>query len=379
MHNVENLKYYKKSMQNYVLTCELGLEALVKKEVIRQGYEITEVLDKAIYFRGGEEAIAVMNLWSRFGNRVFLELVSEEKVVDFDHYFDLISEIEWSKYVNDWYVVRVKAKSIKSGLSSEPSLQSLAKKSIIKKIEKTREFFESENQGTVDIQILFQNDRLKVLLNTSGAGLFKRWYKTESVEAPLKENVAAAIVQISHWKYSESFYDPFCGSGTIAIEAVLIARNIAPGKFRRFAFQDFEFYNVRHHREALEKAKAREYDKEYSVFASDIDSENLEIAKENARNAGVDDTITFSIKNYVEVFSAIGEGHIVSNPPYGLRLEQDNIDDIHDGIAKVFSKEYMTGWIITSYPDFQNLSKAFFKKRKLYNGWELCYFYNKSV
>jgi putative N6-adenine-specific DNA methylase len=101
-------------MNNYVLTCELGLEALVKKEVIRQGYEITEVLDKAVYFRGGEEAMAVMNLWSRFGNRVFLELVSEERVVDFDHYFDLISEIEWGKYVNDGYVVRVKAKSIKS-------------------------------------------------------------------------------------------------------------------------------------------------------------------------------------------------------------------------------------------------------------------------
>ena len=364
-------------MNNYVLTCELGLEALVKKEVIRQGYEITEVLDKAVYFRGGEEAMAVMNLWSRFGNRVFLELVSEEWVIDFDHYFDLISEIEWGKYVNDGYVVRVKAKSIKSGLSSEPSLQSLAKKSIIKKIEKTREFFESENQGIVDIQILIQNDRLKVMLNTSWAGLFKRWYKTESVEAPLKENVAAAIVQISHWKYSESFYDPFCGSGTIPIEAVLIARNIAPGKFRRFAFQDFEFYNVRHHREALEKAKAWEYDKEYAVFASDINAENLEIAKENARNAGVDDTITFSTKSYKEVFSTIAEGHIVSNPPYGLRLEQDDIEDIHTGIAKVFSKPDISWWIITSYVDFQDLSKEFFKKRKLYNGWELCYFYNK--
>lgn len=364
-------------MQNYVLTCELGLEALVKKEVIKQWYEITEVLDKAIYFRGWEDAIARMNLWSRFGNRVYLELASEENITDFDTYFDIISTIDWTKYVNDGYVVRVKAKSIKSWLSSEPSLQSLAKKSIIKRIEKKREFFESENQWMVDIQILFQNDRLKVLLNTSGAGLFKRGYKTESVEAPLKENLAAAIVQISHWKYTENFYDPFCGSGTIPIEAALIARNIAPWKFRSFAFMDFDFYPNRHYAEALREAKEQEYDKKYFIYASDIEPEHIEIAKENARNAGVDDTIQFECIDFKDLFAKYKVGHIVSNPPYGLRLDEEDIDDIHFTLAKLFHYEKFSWGIITSYPDFQNIAKQKYKKRKLYNGGELCYFYNK--
>ncbi len=364
-------------MYNYVLTCELGLEALVKKEVQKLGYEITEVLDKAIYFRGDESAIACMNLWSRFWNRVYLELLSEENISDFDSYFDAIATINWEKYVSDGFVLHLKAKSLKSQLSSEPSLQSLAKKSIIKKIEQSRDFFESENQGTLEIQILLQNDRLKVLLNTSGAWLFKRGYKSQSVEAPLKENLAAAIVALSHWKYSENFYDPFCWSWTIAIEAALIARNIAPGKFRSFAFMDFDFYSPKYYREALASAKAWEYEKKYFIYASDIEEENLDIAAENARNAGVDDTIEFLHADYKDVFKKYKVWHIVSNPPYGLRLEQDDIDDIHFSLAKFFAFGKYSGGIITSYPDFETLSKAQFKKRKLYNGWELCYFYKK--
>ena len=364
-------------MYNYVLTCELWLEALVKKEVLKLWYKITEVLDKAIYFTAWEEAIAKMNLWSRFGNRVFLELVSEEKVTDFDQYFDCINAINWYKYINDGYVVHVKAKSIKSQLSSEPSLQSLAKKSIIKSVEKKRDFFESENQWVVEVQILIQNDRLKVLLNTSGAWLFKRWYKTESVDAPLKENLAAAIIQISHWKYTENFYDPFCGSGTIPIEAALIARNIAPGKFRSFAFMDFDFYPKHYFRDALEKAKAGEYDKKYNIFASDINPESIEITKENARNAGVDDTIYCECIDYKSNFRKWVNWHIVSNPPYWLRLDDFDIDWIHKDLADIYTNPSISWGIITSYPDFQDLSKQFFKKRKLYNGWELCYFYNK--
>lgn len=364
-------------MQNYVLTCELGLEALVKKEVIKQWYEITEVLDKAVYFRGGEDAIAKMNLWSRFWNRVYLELLSIENIKDFDRYFDAIMTIEWSKYINDWYLVRVKAKSIKSQLSSEPSLQSLAKKSIINTIEKKRDFFESENQGIIDVQVLLQNDRLKVMINTSGAWLFRRGYKTQSVEAPLKENLAAAIVQLSHWKYDENFYDPFCGSGTIPIEAALIARNIAPWKFRSFAFMDFDFYPKKYYIDALKTAKDWEYDKKYFIYASDLDEENLDIAKENARNAGVDDTIEFLCDDFKNIFRKFKVGHIVANPPYGLRLDEDDIDDIHFSLAQLFHYEKFSGWIISSYPDFQNINKQQYKKRKLYNGWELCYFYKK--
>ena len=366
-------------MQNYVLTCELGLEALVKKEVQNKWYKITEVLDKAVYFEWWEDALAVMNLWSRFGNRVYLELLSEENIRDFDAYFDAIWTVDWSQYVNDGYLLQINAKSIKSELHSEPALQRLAKKSIINSIEKTRDFFESENQGVIEIQILIQNERLKVLLNTSGAGLFKRWYKSQSVDAPIKENLAAALVQISHWKYSENFYDPFCGSGTIPIEAVLIARNIAPGKFRSFAFMDFDFYPKKYYIDALKEAKEGEYDKKYFVYASDIDPENLEIAKENARNAWVEDTIEFVCEDYKSIFKKYKVWHIVSNPPYGLRLEKEDIEDIHFSLAKIFYYEKFSGWIITSYPDFQNINKQKYKKRKLYNGWELCYFYKKVI
>ena len=377
MYFIANLKYLKIYMQNYVLSCELGLEALVKKEVQNKWYVIREVLDKAIYFEGGEDAMAVMNLWSRFGNRVYLELASEENIRDFDSYFDIISTIDWEKYVNDWYVVRVNAKSLKSELHSEPALQRLAKKSIIKKIEESRDFFESENQGIIDIQILIQNDRLKVLLNTSGAGLFKRGYKSQSVDAPIKENLAAGIVQISHWKYSENFYDPFCGSGTIPIEAALIARNIAPGKYRNFAFMDFDFYPKKYYIDALKEAKEWEYDKKYFIYASDIDEDNLDIAKENARNAWVEDTIEFLQDDYKNLFQKYKVGHVVSNPPYWLRLDQEDIEDIHFTLAKLFHYENLSGWIITSYPDFQDINKQQYKKRKLYNGWELCYFYKK--
>ncbi len=362
---------------NYLLTSSLWLEALVKKEVQKQDYTITQVQDKAVYFEWWVEGIARMNLWSRCGNILYLVLEKQKNITDFNTYFNTLYSIEWKKYIPDEYEILVKATSIKSDLWSLSSLQSLAKKAIVKKLVGENTLKEDSSRGMIEVRVLMENNTLKVLLNTSWDWLHKRGYREMAWDAPLKENLAAALVMLSGWRYTQVLYDPFCGSGTIVIESAMIARNMAPWLKRSFAFENWEWIDSDIITEEKKRAKSLQYDGDYTIYASDIDVGVIEKARRNAKFAWVDSDINFSPQDYELVLSQPIQWTLISNPPYGKRLDAE-IDQIHTDIASLLSHGNMTGGIITSYPNFEGIiPEVKYKKRKLYNGWELCYFYRK--
>lgn len=366
-------------MHKFLLTTSLGLEALVKHEVKKQGGEITLVHDKAIYFQWEIEQIARMNIWSRFGNILYYVLDSRENVTDFDTYFDMIFSQDWRKYIPKWFSVHIKATSIKSELWSTSTLQALGKKAIAKKLVWEGRLLEDESIWKIEVRILMENNTLRVLLNSSWAGLHKRWYREMTWDAPMKENLAAALVVLSGWKYKEPLYDIFCGSGTIAIEAAMIARNIAPWRRRKFSFEKWEWLPSNLLIDEISSAEAKEFKGMYQIYSTDIRKDIQQLALRNASFAGVGDTITFWSQDYKTYLRREIEGTLVSNPPYWLRLEDTNIDQIHEDISKLFEQnKNLSGWVITAFPDFEKLSKTKYKKRKLYNGWEMCYFYKKE-
>jgi putative N6-adenine-specific DNA methylase len=365
-------------MYNYLLTSSLGLESLVKKEVQKQDYEITEVQDKAIYFSGWIEAIARMNIWSRFGNVLYVVIWGAKRVRDFDAYFDVVSVQDWKKYIPEGYEVVVNATAIKSELGAISTLQGVAKKAIVKNLVWEGKLRENSEKWVIEVRMLMDNDTLKILINTSGVGLHRRGYREMTGQAPLKENIAAALVMLSGWRIREPFYDLFCGSGTIAIEALMIAKNMAPWMKRRFAFQDSWNWIPRGLLdEEKKRAESMQFSGEYKIYASDIRKEVVESAKRSASFAGLAGEIEFACQDYEEAIRKGISGYIVSNPPYGIRLDEDDAEGIHTWLAKIFSETELQWGIISSDLEFEKRSKTKFKKRKLYNGWEMCYFYRK--
>lgn len=366
-------------MHTYLLTSALWLEAFVKKEVQKQGYEIREVQDKAVYFTGWIEAIARMNIWSRFGNVLYYIINEQKKVRDFDAYFDIIASQDWMKYIPHEYEVVVNATSIKSELWAISTLQGGAKKAIVKNLVGEWKLRENTDKGKVEIHMLMDHDTLRIMINTSGDGLHRRGYREMTGQAPLKENIAAAMVILSSWKFREPFYDLFCGSGTIAIEALMIAKNMAPGLKRRFAFQESWTWIPRGLLdEEKKRAESMQFDGEYSIHASDIRKDVVESAKRSAKFAGFKDgEIEFSCEGYDEALRKWATWYIVSNPPYGIRLDEDGSEEIHEWLARAYERDDIQGWIITSDLGFEKRGNTKFKKRKLYNGWEMCYFYRK--
>ncbi|MDA9129195.1 class I SAM-dependent RNA methyltransferase [Candidatus Gracilibacteria bacterium] len=365
-------------MPNYLLTSSLGLESLVKEEVKRQDFRITEVQDKAVYFEGGIEAVPRMNLWSRFGNILYYIVDTQKNITDFDAYFDSIKNQDWKKCIPRDYEILVKATSIKSELSATSTMQALAKKAIVSGLVGDDMLYEDSHTGKIEIRILIENNTLRILINTSGDGLHKRGYREMTGEAPLKENIAAGLVIFSGWKFREPLYDMFCGSGTIAIEAAMIARNIAPGLKRHFAFENWQWIEQSVLEDEKKRAVEKQFSGEYKIYASDMRKEVIERAKRSAKFAGVDDSITFSVQDVASYLRRDISGYLVSNPPYGLRLEEDDIEGVHKTISELLVKNNdLYGGIITAYSEFENFSKTKYKKRKLYNGGELCYFYKK--
>ena len=366
-------------MYNYLLTSSLGLESFVKNEVQRQDYKTTEVRDKAVYFEWWIEAIARMNLWSRFWNILYFVVDTQKSATDFDSYFDVIKNQDWKKYIPRDYEIHVKATSIKSELWSISTLQALAKKAIVMWLVGDDMLYEDTHTGKIEIRILIENNTLSILLNTSGEGLHKRWYREMTWEAPLKENIAAGLVLLSGWKYKEPLYDMFCGSGTIAIEAAMIARNIAPGLKRHFAFEKWPWVETQVLEDERKRAREKQFIGEYQIYASDMRKEVIERAKRSAKFAGVEDSISFSAQDVESYLRREISGYLVSNPPYGLRLEEDDVEWVHKTVSELLSKNKdLRGGIITAFAEFENYWNIKYKKRKLYNGWELCYFYKKT-
>ncbi|MFA5524528.1 MAG: class I SAM-dependent RNA methyltransferase [Tissierellales bacterium] len=355
-----------------IASSTFGLEAVVKREVEQLGYKGITVENGKVTFNSDESGIPKANLWLRTADRVLLKM-GEFKALSFEELFQGTKALPWDQWITEDGEFTVTGKSVNSKLYSVPDCQAIVKKAVVEKLKdkyKTEWFKEDGPKYTIQVSIL--KDIAVLTINTSGEGLHKRGYRVKNVDAPIKETLAAAIVKLSYWNSGRVLLDPFCGSGTIAIEAAMIGKNIAPGLQRSFASEEWPRLGKTLWKEARKEAfKAINQDLDIKIYASDINPKAIEAAKENAYEAGVDECITFEIKDAPKVSIHDDYGVIICNPPYGERLgEKGEVEDLYIEMGKVFKKlDTWSIYVITSNEDFEKLyGKKADKKRKLFNG-----------
>lgn len=356
---------------NIYISTVFGLESVVKKECEALGFKDLKVSNSKIEFVGSQRDIVKANLWLRSAERVYIKLL-EFKALTFEDIYENVNNFDWENYLSENGKILVSGKSLKSKLYSISDNQAITKKAIINRLSKKYDkswFDETDEEYKISISIL--NDIATVRLDTSGVGLHKRGYRTKQNEAPMKETLAAALIQISNWNKKNDFIDLFCGSGTIPIEAALIAKNIAPGISRSFDFINWKFFDKNIYKEEKINAYNSINDKDVKIIGFDIDKKAIEIAKENAVNAGVEEYIKFVVKDVKDVGLQNNFATVISNPPYGERIgEKEDLEKIYNAISKI-TKKYTTlsFYFITSDGDFERkINMKSDKKRKLYNG-----------
>lgn len=361
-----------------VVNMNFGLESVVKRELLGLGYEKLEVSDGQIKFDGNLRDIAILNLRLRSAERVFIEIASFE-ALSFEELFDNVYAINWENIISEEGNFIVQGRSAKSKLFSVSDCQRITEKAIIKKLQKTYkiDYFEKTKER-YKLEVILYKDVARILLDTSGSGLHKRGYRAASYKAPISETLAAGLIQLSFWNDSRVFWDPFCGSGTLAIEAAMIGKNIAPGLSRKFDFEEFIFMDKAIMKE--EKVKCYQeidYDKELEIYGTDISRQAIEIAKSNAEILGLENDIKFFVKDIRDLDLAGDYGVIVTNPPYGVRIGGDDLAELEKELGKLY-KENPT-WSLFAISADEKFERNFGKKsnrnRKLYNGRIKTYYY----
>ncbi|MEK4424821.1 THUMP domain-containing class I SAM-dependent RNA methyltransferase [Solibacillus sp. FSL K6-1523] len=362
-----------------VATAAMGLEAIVADEVRDLGYE-TRVDNGKVYFEGDELAIARTNLWLRVADRVKI-VVAQFPAHTFDQLFEGVKAIEWEKFLPVDAAFPVSGKSVKSKLFSVPDCQAITKKAIVERMKFAykRLGFLDESGATFKLEISILKDVATLTIDTSGVGLHKRGYRTHQGEAPLKETLAAALVKISKWSPNRPFIDPFCGSGTIALEAAMIGQNIAPGYNREFISETWPWMKQAIWDKARDEAdELANYDQELTIMGMDIDHRMVSIAQENAFEAGFGDIITFKQMQATDFTTQSTDGVIVTNPPYGERIgEIEEIEKMLRQFGQVM-QNYPTWsvYLLSSMEDLEvHYGKKATKKRKLFNGFIRTDFY----
>ncbi len=353
-------------------TTTFGLEAVAKREIEKLGFTDIKVSDGYVEYTADYRGIVQSNLWLRTADKVLL-VIGEFEAVTFEELFDNTFDLPWTDLIPKDGNFIVTGKSFKSTLSSVPACQSITEKAIIKKLQTKydiRRFPKTGAEYTVQVSLL--KNKVTITLNTSGPSLHKRGYRHGQVIAPLKETMAAALIELSYWKKDRIFLDPCCGSGTLPIEAAMIGRNIAPGLSRKFAAEDWDFIPKELWQEERKKAySAIDYDCELQIYGSDINAHAVEIAKVNAENAGVDDCIIFRQIPFNKLKLMGDYGVCVSNPPYAERMGNlDDVERLYRDMGKLFkaNKTWST-YFITSHEGFEKLyGRKADKKRKLFNG-----------
>ncbi|SHK01191.1 THUMP domain-containing class I SAM-dependent RNA methyltransferase [Paramaledivibacter caminithermalis] len=362
-----------------IATSTFGIESIVARELKELGYDNVAVENGKVTFIGNEESICETNLWLRCADRVYLK-VGEFKATSFEELFQQVKALPWENYLPVDARFPVNAKSVKSQLFSLSDIQAISKKAIVEKMKEIyfKDWFE-ETGAEYPIMVSSLKDKVTVSIDTSGAGLHKRGYREAQGEAPLKETLAAAMIKISRWRSDRTLIDPLCGSGTIAIEAAMIGRNIAPGLNRSFISEKWDFISEDLWKKTKKEAyKAIEYDKDLDIYGYDIDGRVAKIAMENSIEAGVDDCIHFQKRPVSQLSSKKKYGYIICNPPYGERLsEKKEVEKLYKEMGRVFSGlDTWSYYILTSHEGFQEaFGKKANKNRKLYNGRIKCYYY----
>lgn len=356
-----------------VATSAMGLEAIVAQEVQDLGYKTT-VENGKVYFEGDETAIARTNLWLRVADRVKI-VVAQFPARTFEELFENVKAVEWEKYLPVDASFPVSGKSVKSKLFSVPDCQAITKKAIVERLKFAykRLGFLDESGATYKIEVSILKDEATLTIDTSGAGLHKRGYRQLQVEAPLKETLAAALVKISKWNPNRPFADPFCGSGTIPLEAAMIGQNIAPGYNREFISEEWSWMKAKIWDDVRNEADAiANYDQPLEIIGSDIDHRMVQIAQENALEAGFGEIITFKQMQARDFTTSLLDGVMIGNPPYGERIgEVEVIEQVIRDLGKVM-ENYPTWsvYMLSSMENFEELyGKRATKKRKLFNGF----------
>lgn len=355
-----------------------GLEAFAAREIRRFGYETTSVEDGRVTFLGDWEAVCRVNTWLRTGERVLIK-AAEFTAESFDELFEKTKTVEWERWIGKDCAFPVKGHCLKSKLASVRDSQAIIKKAAADRLSsKYGVDWLSEEGSLYQLQFSILKDRVTLMIDTSGEPLHKRGYRRVSNLAPLRETIAAALVMMSYWKFEYPFCDPFCGSGTIPIEAAMYKRNIAPGLNRHFAARGFSQIDDGMWSAAAEEARSLEKNVPLEMYVSDIDPDCVEIARENARIAGVGEWVKPVIGDAVRFSLDMPFGTIICNPPYGERLgEVKECEKLYRNIGKTFQRlDRWSYYILTSNEGFEELfGKKANKKRKIYNGMLKCNIY----
>ena len=356
-----------------VATAAMGLESIVADEVKALGYETTTENGK-IYFEGDERAIAKANIWLRVADRVKI-VAAQFPAKTFDELFERTKAVEWEKFLPVDAAFPVQGKSVKSTLFSVPDCQAIVKKAIVErlKLAHKRIGFLDESGATYKIEISILKDIATITIDTSGAGLHKRGYRQGQGEAPLKETLAAALVKISKWNPDRPFVDPFCGSGTIPIEAAMIGQNIAPGFNRDFHSEEWSWMPKKIWDEVRDEAESlANYDQELQIIGSDIDHKMIQVAEQNAFESGFGDIITFKQMQASDFSTTLTDGVMIGNPPYGERIgEVEVIEKVISDLGYIMEKyPSWSVYMLSSMENFEQLyGRKSTKKRKLFNGF----------
>ena len=372
-------------MNTYLIPCLLGLEKLVGDEIKRLGLQDVQVENGRVLCRGSDADCARLNINLRCGARVMLVL-GRFTARSFEELFQGTRAIPWENYLPRDAAFPVKGYSISSQLFAVSSCQSIIKKAIVERM-KAHYHLEQFPETGVKYQVRFsiQKDNVAVCLDTSGEGLYKRGYRAVGVEAPLRETLAAALVILSRYRGRDPFCDPFCGSGTIPIEAALIAKNRAPGLHRGFDAMDWAFLPGAIWQEAKDEAVDREFHGSYDIWGGDIDPRAVEIARSNAHKAGVADAVRFEVADMRRFHRDSEYGQLVTNPPYGERLlEKAEAEELYRELGKVW-RTLPPKWrtlVLSSHTEFERtFGRPADRKRKLYNGMIKCdvFMYGEKV
>ena len=356
-----------------------GTEAIVAHEVRSLGYETSEVTDGKVTFEGDFEAIALANVNLRCGERVLIKM-GQFTAKTFDELFEGVRAIAWEDFIQADCAFPVKGNSLKSVLSSVPACTSIVKGAIVKRLSQKYGIEHFEETGPMmRIQFSLMRDVATIYLDTTGEPLYKRGYREKGVVAPMRETLAFSMVDITRWRGDRPFADPFCGSGTIPIEAALYAKKIAPGLRRSFVSEKWRIIGGRLYEDIREEAVSNiDNSIETRIFASDIDPSAVALARANAKKAGVDKFISFSVCDAAKAPLFEEKGVIVCNPPYGERLmDRTSCEALYRKTGRHFSAFPNAGkYILTSHDSFEeHYGRSADKKRKLYNGMLKCYLY----
>jgi len=365
----------------YIAPCHFGLEAILKREIGDLGYEITEVEDGRVSFKGDEAAICRANIFLRSAERILLK-VGSFTATTYDELFEATKALPWEAYIPEngkcWVT---KAASVKSKLFSPSDIQSIMKKAMVERLKGVYHMtWFPEDGESFPIRVFLKKDVVTVGLDTTGESLHKRGYRKFTPKAPIAENLAAALIMLTPWKQDRILVDPFCGSGTIPIEAAMMAANMAPGMNREFTAETWAHLIPKKawYQAGEEAVSLIRNDVDTDIQGYDLDPECVEMARKNAALAGVDHLIHFQRRPMAELSHPKKYGFIITNPPYGERLEEKK--DL-PALYRTLGERYrmLDSWsmyIITAYEQTEkDIGKKADKNRKIYNGMMKTYFY----